>query len=153
VLFETAASTWELGFASEASTYGNGCGSPNLSLSPINNARPTINTTAGAALTNVPSSLAFVALGWSRTAYGPFALPLALAGFGMPGCDLLQSSEVGALPTTATGSGTASFSLPLPNLPALLGLYVYLQAFAYAPGANPSQVVLSNGVEWRIGDS
>ena len=92
--------TWERHHPSTAISFGSGCGSPALVLSQIASARPTIGMTAQAALTNIPASLAFVAVGWSRTAYGPFPLPLALAGYGMPGCDLLQSGEEAALPTT-----------------------------------------------------
>lgn len=144
--------TWYwVGGSGAASTFGNGCGSPALTLSLVANARPVINTTASATLANIPSSLAFVALGWSNTAFGPFALPLTLAGYGLPGCSLLTSSEFSALPVTFTGPGTATFDLPLPNINALIGLHVYLQAWANAPGANAGDLIVSNGVEWVIG--
>src|SRR5262249_31292088 len=73
--------TWEWGNSSSgtASVFGAGCGIPALVLSPVTAARPVINTTAQASLTNIPSSLAFVALGWSNAAFGPFLLPLTLA--------------------------------------------------------------------------
>src|SRR5262249_30419689 len=63
--------TWERTFTSIASPYGTGCGG--LALTSI--ARPTLNTTAQVGLAGIPSSLAFVSLGWSRTAYGPYTLP------------------------------------------------------------------------------
>ncbi|HLQ38194.1 MAG TPA: hypothetical protein VK348_10350 [Planctomycetota bacterium] len=77
--------------------------------------------------------------------------PLTLAGFGMPGCDLLQSAEAAAQPVSSTGPGAATLSLPLPNIGALVGLQVYLQAWALAPGANPGNTVVSNGLDWFIG--
>ena len=146
--------TWELpsNIASTAATFGTGCGIPALDLSPIANAGPIINTTAQAAVNNVPSPFAFVALGGSRTAIGPFPLPLSLSGFGMPGCDLLQSFDA-SLPTAPTGPGTATFSLPIPNLPNLMGLHLYLQGWAIAPGVNPASVIVSNGIDWGVGNS
>jgi hypothetical protein len=144
--------TWDFGQPlATAHIYGTGCGSPALDLAPLVSARPIIGTTGQAVLTNVPSSLAFVALGWSRSSFGGFNLPLSLAGFGMPGCDLLQSAEAAAVPTTITGPSTATFGLPLPNLAGLIGLTVYLQGWAVAPGYNPGHTIVSNGIVWRIG--
>ena len=141
---------WSGSYVSTAAAYGNGCG---LALSPI--ARPTINTTAQASLTNIPSTLAFVAIGWSRTSFGPhpFPLPLSLASYGMPGCELLQSADAAAQPVTFTGPGSAMFSLALPNWAGLIGLDLYLQGWAYAPGANAGNAIVSNGIEWGIGNS
>jgi hypothetical protein len=148
--------TWEWDGSVRASTatiFGAGCGSPALDLAPVAMARPVINTTASASVNNIPSSLAFVALGWSNTTFGAFALPLTLTGFGLPGCDLLTSSEFSALPVTSTGPGTATFSLPLPNINGLVGLHVYLQGWAYAPGVNAGDLIVSNSVDWGIGNS
>jgi hypothetical protein len=142
--------TWEWGGPpASASAYGTGCGSPALTISP--GALPRINTTAQALLTNIPASLAFVCLGWSNTTTGLFPLPLSLAGFGLPGCLLQQSAEGGSLPVTPTGVGTATFSVPLPNNIGLLGLRLYLQGWAIAPGYNPGGAIVSNGLAWRIG--
>ncbi|MCY2956236.1 MAG: hypothetical protein NT107_04280 [Planctomycetota bacterium] len=140
--------TWEWNGVS-ASAYATGCGSPALTIS--GGTLPQINTTAQALLTNIPNSLAFVCLGWSNTTTGLFALPLSLDGFGLPGCLLQQSAEGGSLPVTPTGVGTATFSVPLPNNTDLLGLRVYLQGWAIAPGYNPGNLIVSNGLEWTIG--
>jgi hypothetical protein len=144
---------WNGGVSSIATAFGSGCGIPPLDLSPITTAPPIIGTTAQASLTNIPSSLAYLALGWSRTTYGPFTLPLTLSGFGLPGCDLLQSAEFAALSVPFTGASAATFSLPVPNMPVLIGLHVYLQGWAYAPGVNPGHTIVSNGIEWDIGNS
>jgi hypothetical protein len=144
------ADTWEwTGSPGSASLFGQGCGSPPLALSPT--ANPTINTVATVTLSNIPSVVAFVALGWSRTSFGPFTLPLTLVTYGMPGCDLLQSAEAAAQPVTFTGASTATHSLPLPNWSGLVGLRVYLQGWAYAPGTNQGNTIVSNGIEWTIG--
>jgi hypothetical protein len=145
------ADTWEYSGTGSASVFGSGCGSPPLSLAPVATALPRINTTAQASLTDIPASFAFVALGWSRTTCGPFALPLPLAPFGMPGCELLQSAQVTAVPVVFTGATTADLGMPLPNDTGLVGIHVYLQGWAFAPGANPGHLVVSNGLDWRIG--
>jgi len=49
--------------------------------------------------------------------------------------------------------GTATYSLPMPNITGLIGLHVYLQSWAFAPGGNPGQTIVSNGIEWVIGNS
>lgn len=144
--------TWEwLGDPGTGSVFGSGCGSPQFTLAPASAAPPTLTTVAQASLANIPSTVAFVALGWSRTAFGPFALPISLSSYGMPGCDLLQSADAAALPVTFTGPGTATLSLPIPNWPVLIGAHVYLQGWAFAPGVNPGHTIVSNGLDWGIG--
>ena len=152
--FNILGDTWELSYVSVTSTFGSGCGSPVLDLASVSGAGPITGTTAQVSLTNVPTppSIAFVALGWSKTITGTFPLPLPLDSFGMPGCVLLQSSDAAAEPTTITGPGTATFSLPLPNWGSLIGVPLYLQGWAPAPGANPAGVIVSNGIEWFIGN-
>lgn len=143
--------TWELTSTSSfASPYGVGCGAPPLSLQAIPLFPPRIGGTAGANVTQVPAGFAVMALGWNQQVLGPLPLPLSLAGMGMPGCYLLHSAEVFGL--DATGGGTWSpFLLGIPDFPALIGQHIYLQAFALAPGVNPTGVVASNGLHWRIG--
>ena len=149
--------TWEFNSQNLAFAlpYGTGCGSPVLDLTPQANARPVIGTVGRAALTNIPTQpgISFVALGWSRTASGGFALPLSLVGFGMPGCDLLTSAETPAVPTAPTGAGTANVNLAVPNNSGLIGLEVYLQGWAVAPGVNPGNTIVSNGVHWIVGNT
>lgn len=85
--------------------------------------------------------------------FGTFALPLSLAGWGLPGCFLLQSAEVAAISTTQTSPGSATFSMVLPNWSGFIGLDLHLQGWAYAPGVNPGHTVVSNGLTWGIGNS
>jgi photosystem II stability/assembly factor-like uncharacterized protein len=139
--------------SSSATAYGAGCGSPVLTLAPVVQSPPIINTTARAALSNCPSSLAFLAVGFSNTSAGPFPLPMSLALYGMTGCSLLQSMDVPSYPLAPTVTGTSIYSLSLPNWGGLLGVHLYLQGWAVAPGANPANVTVSNGVEWVIGSS
>ena len=135
---------------SATASFGAGCGSPALSLA--SSAAPIIGTTAQVAIANTPTPFAFLAVGWSNTAAGPTPLPISLAGIGMPGCFLLQSAEVLGLTAPATGAGTAAYDWPLPNLGSLIGLHVYLQGWALAPGENAAELIVSNGLEWVIGN-
>ena len=93
-----------------------------------------------------------MAVGWNNQSFGPFALPLPLAGIGMPGCDLLQSDDILGVATSPLTPSTLSFSLAIPNALSLIGVRFYMQAYAFAPGVNPLQIVISNGVEWLLGD-
>ena len=149
--------TWELGLpgpagSSAAMTYGVGCGDPALTLTPVALAPPVLGSTAQVVLSEIPSSLAFMALGWSDSTFGSFSLPLDLGSYGMPGCDLLQSTEHAAIAVTWTTPTTATYSLPLPNWSSLIGVRLYLQGWANAPGANTASVIVSNGVAWVIGN-
>ena len=153
VMFGPDSETWigEPYVVATSTTYGTGCGTPPLSLTGVSSARPLLGTTARAAITNVPGTLAFAMLGFDRTQAGPFTLPLPLAGFGLPGCELLQSMDA-TLPTAPQGPGISQVQWPVPNWASLLGLRLYLQAWAPAPGSNPTGLVLSNGVDWLLGD-
>lgn len=142
--------TWELSFQT-TSTFGSGCGAPPLTLTPEPAAPPVLGGTARAAVANTPTPLCFVALGWSNQMFGPFPLPVTLAGIGAPGCDLLTSSEVFDIPTAAGAGGTADFALPLPGVGSLLGVQLFLQAWCLAPGTNPGGIVVSNGLRWQLG--
>lgn len=90
-------------------------------------------------------------LGFLSAWFGVLPLPWTLVGFGMPGCNLLQSADIVGLAVTFTSANTARFDQPLPNNPAFVGRHFYLQAFAVAPGVNPGQIIASNGLDWNIG--
>lgn len=144
--------TWELVSTLATGTpFGTGCGTPALTLAPVSSAPPSLNSTAQATLSSVPSPLAFVALGLSSTTYGPFSLPVTLASIGMPGCDLLQSADVVGEPATITGTTTASYDFAIPNNSGLVGLHLYLQGWVWAPGVNAANIVVSNGLDWQLG--
>jgi len=147
--------TWVNGtpttFAS-ATAYGAGCGSPALGFVPDTNGRPLLGQTGSATIVNAPTPVAAVAIGGSNQFFGPFALPVTLAGIGMPGCDLWQSSDILGLGTSPLTPSTLAFSLAIPNVPSLLGSHVYMQAYALAPGVNPLQIIISNGIDWMFGN-
>ena len=141
-----------------ASSYGVGCGSPAMVMTP--QAPPMLGAAATASIANVPAipsvpvPLGGVTIGFSDTFYGGLPLlPISLAAAGMPGCELLQSNDIFGLPVAPGSSpGTWDFALPIPANTNLLSTHVYLQAFAGAPGYNAAQFVVSNGVDWLIGN-
>ncbi|MBL8754734.1 MAG: VCBS repeat-containing protein [Planctomycetes bacterium] len=135
-----------------AVTFGTGCGTPLFTMQPVGTALPLLGHTAAADLAHLPTALAGVAIGFSDQAMGALPLPAPLAGIGMPGCTLLQSTDVLGLPVTPLSATTARFSLGIPNQGALLGAYLFLQGHCFAPGANAMQFVVSNGVAWHLGN-
>ena len=144
--------TWVTAFAT-AATYGNGCGVPPLAFAPLAGSRPIIGQTATARISDAPTLVAGVAMGWSNSLPFPFVLPLDLGFIGMPGCDLLQSNEVFGLAATPVSATELDFGFSIPLQASLVGSPVYLQAYAFAPGANAAHVITSNGIEWILGDS
>jgi hypothetical protein len=44
------------------------------------------------------------------------------------------------------------FDFAIPFAPSLLSAHVYIQAFCIAPGVNPAQAIVSNGIDWLIGN-
>jgi hypothetical protein len=131
--------------------YGSGCGTPALDFTPTSN--PILGTTAGALISNAPNQFAGVVMGWSDSHLaGVPLLPVDLAFIGMPGCSMLVSNDVFGLPTTQLTASTLQFDYAIPYSPYLLGAHVYVQAYCVAPGANPLQVIVSNGIDWLIGN-
>ena len=91
-------------------------------------------------------------MGLSDEFAGPFPLPLALAGFGLPGCNLYQSAELLITTTSPIGPGAAQHSLVIPNTTVVLQMHLFLQAWAIVQGHNPGGHILSNAVHLVIGN-
>lgn len=148
------ADTWELGvpgFVPGIVSFGTGCGLPPLTLAPAPGSLPRIGTSQLSDIGNVPAALAFMGIGLSSSNVGPLPLPLPLDGFGLTGCTLWQSSDVQSVaPCTTTGATTARNTIPIPNLPSMVGLPFFLQACAPAPGANPAELIVSNALRLVI---
>ena len=134
-----------LGHQSADSTpYETGCGSPALALQGRD--APILGATASTATVALPvGTLGGVLL----IGFIPIDPGLDLTSAGLTGCRLALSP---AASTDLNLSGsTATASLGIPNLPALLGARVYLQSAVVAPGVNPASVLTSNGLEWVLG--
>ena len=145
--------TWQLGspVPARALTYGSGCGSPPLTLFSLNS--PKLGSTAACAIGSAPTLVGAVALGFDNSTANGQPLPLELVSLGMPGCFQLTSAELFALPVTVLpATGNLQFQLAIPNDALWLGLNLYLQSYYVAPGANPLGVVVSNGIQWTVGN-
>ncbi|MBM4060629.1 MAG: hypothetical protein FJ265_05975 [Planctomycetes bacterium] len=107
-----------------------------LSASP----RPVLGTTVTYTVDNIPPSAAISALLVSL-----LQANIELTGIGAPGC--FQHIDLGLAATALLiGSPTASFGLPLPNNLSFVGLPLFVQGASLVPGANPLNVITSNGV-------
>jgi 3-phytase len=107
-----------------ANAYGAGCGSPALGLVPDPNGRPVVGQTGSATITNVSTPVAGVVMGWSNQAMGSTTLPLSLNSVGMPGCSLLQSSDIMGLGTSPLSASSRSFSVAIPSVLNFIGTHV-----------------------------
>lgn len=145
---------WELAptFPADYAPFGSGCqgsaGTP--ALSPRNGTLPWIGGVFGIEVTNVPANQpVWLMLGESNTQWGPAGLPFSLAGLSMPTCELSVSPDISV--ALVVGNGVASGLLGIPNVPAILGQSVYLQAFVTDPGANPIGLTTSDGGQLTFG--
>ena len=81
--------------------------------------------------------------------WGTISLPFDLGVIGGPGCRLYNDPLI-LVPLT-NSSGSAQFSVVLPNAASTAGATFYTQAWAVDGAANNLGVTVSNGVEGRIG--
>lgn len=96
-----------------------------------------------------PHGVAVLATGFSDQAYGSTPLPIDLSGYGMPGCNLQVAPEV---PLLGVGpSGAVTFTLPIPNVPGLLGVTFWQQALSLAIGANAADLLATDSVRGTVG--
>jgi len=133
-------------------TFGTGCagasGTPDVYIAGTPRVGASFDTRCG----NLPTNcVGFWLTGLSNTTANGNPLPLDLAAFGFPGCQLLvspDSSELFLLP----GGGYTSRTITVPNVPALAGVFLYTQATALDP-THVGGLTFSNGGRIRIGNS
>jgi hypothetical protein len=89
-------------------------------------------------------------LGASKTVWGAFTLPLALAPLGAPGCALLASFDV-LIGAATDANGAASLPLAIPNAPSLVSVVFHNQWFVVDQNANQLGAAWSNGGTATIG--
>lgn len=151
IRFSAQNDLWVLGPAAEESPFGAGCsgtlGAPQLL--PATNSAATIGGVARADLLRLPLSFAILTVGFSDSMAGSTPLPLSLAAYGMPGCDLLVSPDAALLVTGNNQSAT--WQLPIPFTAALADFDLFVQALALDPSANAAGATTSNGLHYRIG--
>ena len=113
---------------------------------PIIKRSMMINLTAAKA--NTP---AILLTGFSRTKWGGFSLPLGLRQLGAAGCSLLSSFDRG-IPLSTSATGTASFTIPVPDKASLVKAKFYNQFMIVDARANSFGWSFSNAGEALIGD-
>ena len=98
-----------------------------------------------------PDGSTYVVLGLSDTTSALGPLPLNLAILGMPGCLLQVDPAASSFVSGAFGSGSAVWSLPLPNSARLLGQQFFVQGGVFDPTANAGGFTVSNAGACVIG--
>lgn len=98
-----------------------------------------------------PSAPGFVALRLDPERNPPLGLPMGsdLAAFGMPGCPIWAGSTgfvEGSFPAVADVNGNLRVAVTVPDLPALRGSRLGMQAFALDRAHNSLGVTSSNGL-------
>jgi len=150
---------WLVGFAAAAPN--DDLGSMDLSVALPGGFRTSPQNQQGLALTGTPPRLGTSAT-LTATSYpansglGVQAVSLVrhdpgldLSSVGMPGC--LRFTDLEAVVVVLPSGGQSVYSLAIPNNPALTGLPLTSQTYAFSPGANAVGVVASNGVAMVIG--
>ncbi|MDO8349093.1 MAG: hypothetical protein Q7T30_02575, partial [Planctomycetota bacterium] len=107
---------------------------------------PTLGATATLTTTNYPASSGLGVQVLSFVRHDP---GLDLTGAGMPGC--LQFTGTEAVVVVIPAATQSTYGWVIPNNPALMGLPVRSQTYAFAPGANTAGVISSNGVAMVVG--
>jgi hypothetical protein len=92
------------------------------------------------------STPAVTVVGTNNTAYAGFGLPLAFGG----GCGLLSSADILQATTATDASGTALFTLAIPNTPGLIGTQLFAQWLFTDPGVNGFDTAMSSGLATAI---
>jgi hypothetical protein len=141
--------TWQYG--AKVRTFGAGCAGSNgvPALAALD--APRLGQSYTLQLTNlVPSSgLAIMVAGLSDQT-GPFGpLPASLAGFGMPGCSALVSSDVVVF--VGNIGGTAVLSTAIPAGVGFMGLTLFHQGVSLDAAANAGGLTVSNAVAGTLG--
>jgi hypothetical protein len=130
--------------------YGIGCQGPNGTPSMAWSGGPVLGTQFQLRCRNLmPNQGGFWLLGWSDTLAGTVPLPLDLAPFGLPGCQVLGSSE--ASDYFILRGNIATLTMTIPSWPILAGLRCYAQCTQLEP-TRPGGLVFSDGARMVFGN-
>lgn len=128
--------------------YGTSCGPALVATSA-----PRIGQNFGLAVSSLPTGTvaAFAAFGLSSAQFGVFVLPYPLDAYGMPSCWLVQDMSLTTTHPFAVTGANATSGIPIPNDLGFVGMQMFGQSWAIAPGVNQTGLVMSNGLRIRIG--
>ena len=126
-------------------SFAQGCAGSLPSTRLIPSSTPRIGETLEVRLFDLPVGLAIMAMSLQ-----PVPGPVSLASIGMPGCDL--EIAVDAVQVLSGNGNQASWFLPIPNQPQLVGLRFLNQALVLDPAAgNGLGAVVSDAAEGVVG--
>ena len=121
-------------------------------LAPVASQLPWVGESFDLEITSIPQAalnVPFGLIGFSKTSWESFNLPRDLAVHGMPGCTQYVSIDFSfILPRVG---GVATWEIPIPNDPGVVGLAFYTQALVFDFGVNALGAVVSNAGEGVIG--
>jgi len=112
----------------------------------LNSTLPVLGTTAALTTTSYPSTSTIGAVIESFVQQNP---GIDLTSLGMPGCRRYLNADVSII-IVLTG-GPAVFNQSIPNSSSLMGVRFLAQSYVFAPGANATGVIASNGVALVLG--
>lgn len=126
--------------------YGSGCGAGTVGWMGTPQAGSTFVVDLGGGPALAP---ALLTIGGSDSLWGGAPLPLDLAPFGAPGCELLTGLQI-LIPAFTDFFGNVTLGIPIPADPHLIGATVYTQWMASDPGVNALGWVFSGGLSVTI---
>jgi len=154
--FTVLGDTWEYvpAAAPTWTRYGTGCAGSNgtPALDAAAGAVPALGSTFALQLTSLPvqPGLAALVFGTDLGSWLGAPLPVGLEAFGLPGCKLWIAPAPGAAVLLAHAGGAMSLPIAIPAAPALAGLVVGAQAFAFDAAAPSGIGAVSNGGVLRL---
>ncbi|MGE3172536.1 MAG: kelch repeat-containing protein [Planctomycetota bacterium] len=124
--------------------YGTGCSGAGVAptLAPLDGGRAWLGDAFTVQLAASGAPFGAITLGLSDAVWDAVPLPLSLAP-AAPGCSVLASPDLAVSFLVVQGLG--GMSLAIPNSTIYLGLPLFFQGYAWAPGANPLGVVTTAG--------
>lgn len=130
--------------------YGASCRAIGLLPRLDNLVRPVAGANLSMTVTSIPTTtFGLLVVGVSDASAGGAPLPFELTPIGAPHCWLLTSLDASFAAITTTG--TLTFPLTIPSVPAVQGARLFYQAAVNSPTTNAFGFVLSNAIEQRIG--
>ena len=141
--------------ADTGSVVSTGAGCPGTAgpvvLQAVGSSRPIPGQSFSTETIQIPTSAPVVQfIGFDDTRLGSTALPLPLDGIGMTGCSLYISTDIAV--TIGAVGGVATWSVTIPNVPAMVRGLFHLQSLVLDPLANGFGFTSSNQLSATIGN-
>jgi len=119
-------------------------------ITHIDAAPPRVGMTTRVVIKPLPQKAALLVFGFSNTTSTLGSLPLDLTVLGLPGC--LGRVSLDFTASVRSASSSATWSLAVPNVPALAGVIAHCQAIVFDPAAgNAAGLVMSDAATLVVG--